>query len=318
MPTPERPSPPRPRSVLGGPLLLAATLFVATICAGLTVIWLLDRSSDPGPWAAVVVVTAIVATVASAYAEGTWSARITRTTELGNATRLLAVAAVLLVIPTMILQVIDEEAELEPRGTAAACPEGEVPAAAFEDVEAGSDEAELASCLRWWGLLAPEAVAFSGTDTVLRGEMASLLDRLVAAGGAPLPEAPEVAVPDPASPDAGAIARVQAAGLMGSGDPATFAPGDPIPRDQLATVVARAHRHVTGAPLPEGDPGRYTDIEGNVHADNIGAAAAAGIVVAVDDGVFEPGAASSRAQVGTILARTLDLWVTDGITALPG
>ncbi len=309
------------RSVLAGPLVLAATLFVATLCACIALVWLVDTSSDPGPWAVVLVVVAIAATIVSAYAESSWSARVTRTTELGNATRMFAVASVLLVIPTLLLQAVGDDegtVDLDARSTEAACPEGRVPDVGFADLELGTTEQRLASCLRWWGVLGPEATAFGGSETVLRGQLATYLERLVLAAGAPLPEVPGVVAPDPASPDAGSIVRVSGAGILGAGDIAAFAPGDPVTREQLSAAIARAHLHAAGTPLPEAERAAFTDLEANPLAREIEAVAAAGIAVARDDeGRFNPTDLVNRTQVATVLGRTLDLWVTDGVTQPP-
>jgi hypothetical protein len=85
---------------------------------------------------------------------------------------------------------------------------------------------------------------------------------------------------------------------------ATFAPGRAVTRAQLASLLARTLDELE-LPLPPvaGSPA-FSDID-EPHADNIRRLAAAGIVEGKGDGRFDPAAAVSRAQLASLLVRTL-------------
>ena len=90
-------------------------------------------------------------------------------------------------------------------------------------------------------------------------------------------------------------------------DPARFCPTEPVRRDQMASFLVRSFD------LPGGDPGMFSDIEGNVHEANIDAVDAAGVTLgcAVDPSRYCPDAKTSRAQMATVLYRALQFKLHD-------
>jgi hypothetical protein len=94
---------------------------------------------------------------------------------------------------------------------------------------------------------------------------------------------------------------------QGTSDPRRYAPRNAVTRGQLASFLARTYEQATGERLADG-PRRFRDTAGSVHARNIDALAAAGVIAGVGDGTrFAPNATVTRGQMASFLARTLDL-----------
>ncbi len=92
----------------------------------------------------------------------------------------------------------------------------------------------------------------------------------------------------------------------------TFGPTHALSRAQMATIVRNLIETAMAAPLPTGTPGRFTDIDGNVHADNIEALADAGVVNGRTQDRYDPAAAVRRDEMATFVANALDL-IDDGL-----
>ena len=102
-------------------------------------------------------------------------------------------------------------------------------------------------------------------------------------------------------PHARSIAAVAERGITrGCGDGRTFCPDDTVTRGQVATFVTRAFD------LPAGKTGTFVDV-GGVHAPGIEALAAARITRGCSADRFCPADGLTRAQMASLLARTLDL-----------
>jgi hypothetical protein len=85
-----------------------------------------------------------------------------------------------------------------------------------------------------------------------------------------------------------------------------YCPNEPVTRAQMAMFLTRA------LDLPEGEPGRFSDV-GGAHADGANAIAAAGISLGCEDGSkFCPYAPVTRAQMASFFARALGLELGDG------
>lgn len=302
-----------------GRLAMIGALVVALICLAFSVRWLVDESRQPGVGLFVLPIVAIAALAATAFAEKTWSARPSRTTELGNTTRLVSIGAILLVVPSMLIAFAGDDRRGNAGGIDLACPEGEVPDAGFVDVLPESSHARAVNCLAWWGIVSAEGESFQPSSTLTRAQMATTIDRTTTAAGAELADGDLTFTDIDDDTHADAIARVAAADIMGGRNAEAFDPGGTVTRAQMATLVARVYEHVAGEPLAgaeEGDDPAFDDVGESLHADNIRAAAAAGIITG-KDGRFQPGDSVTRAQMATMLARTLDILVLDGATELP-
>jgi hypothetical protein len=90
-------------------------------------------------------------------------------------------------------------------------------------------------------------------------------------------------------------------GIAQGTSPTTYAPVQPVRRDQMASFIARTVE-VAGATLPQGR-NQFTDLGGNTHRDSIERLAAAGIVQGVGADRYAPGASVTRGQMGSFLAR---------------
>ncbi|HUF33780.1 MAG TPA: S-layer homology domain-containing protein [Acidimicrobiales bacterium] len=303
-------------STISGALVLAACLFVTTLCLGFSVLWLVDSSMEPGWWLVGLPAAAFVALGVSAFADNTWSARATRTTELGNTTRLFALVSVLLLAPTALMQLVAAEDEVHPRGIDGACPSERLPDHGYDDLAPGSAQEQAVRCLSWWGVVTAEGGTYGGEAQVTREQMASFLDRVLAAAGHDLPVARARFDDTEGSVHQPAIARVAAAGLMGDPDGGTFSPVATVSRAEVSSLVARAHTALTGEELPAPVGRPFLDLRDHPHADNVEAVALAGIA-AGSGATFRPDVPVDRAQLAVILARTLDLWVEQGAAELP-
>lgn len=81
----------------------------------------------------------------------------------------------------------------------------------------------------------------------------------------------------------------------------TYRPGVKVSRGQMASFLARALN------LTPGDPRRFPDAAGSVHAGNIAAVADAGIAVGFLDGTYRADAPVTRAQMATFLKHAAQL-----------
>ena len=101
----------------------------------------------------------------------------------------------------------------------------------------------------------------------------------------------------------GMIEAIAAEGItLGCNEEGTlFCPGDPVRRDQMASFIAR------GFELPATTQDFFPDDEGNTHEDNINRLAAAGITEGLEDGTYDPAGVVTRAQMGSFLARAMEL-----------
>ncbi|HEX2369682.1 MAG TPA: S-layer homology domain-containing protein [Acidimicrobiia bacterium] len=99
------------------------------------------------------------------------------------------------------------------------------------------------------------------------------------------------------------IEAIAAAGItLGCNPEGTlYCPHDPVRRDQMASFIAR------GFELPATTEDFFPDDEGNTHEDNVNRLAAAGITVGLEDGTYDPTGLVTRAQMGSFLARAMEL-----------
>jgi hypothetical protein len=104
-----------------------------------------------------------------------------------------------------------------------------------------------------------------------------------------------------------AILELARDGILRGGVDGLFRPADPITRGQVAAVLART------AGLTPVTPSRFPDVAGSVHAGDIEALAAAGIIDGYADGTFRPLEPIRRDHVAALVARWLGVEpVADG------
>jgi glucose/arabinose dehydrogenase len=98
------------------------------------------------------------------------------------------------------------------------------------------------------------------------------------------------------------ILWIHSAGITtGCGGGPFFCPGAAVPREQMASFLARAKG------LPSTGTDFFTDDEASIHEDNINRSAAAGITTGCGGGQFCPTSSVSREQMASFLVRALSL-----------
>lgn len=86
----------------------------------------------------------------------------------------------------------------------------------------------------------------------------------------------------------------------------SYAPVEPVRRDQMASFVARLIERA-GVELPEPSSQGFTDIDGNVHADAINQLAELGVAAGIDGTTYAPARPVTRAQMASFLVRAYEL-----------
>jgi hypothetical protein len=204
-------------------------------------------------------------------------------------------------------------------GVDAACDERAREAAAFVDVASEDPHAGAIGCLAAYrvtqGRFIDGEKVFQPGSAVTRQQMASFvahtLDQLPADVSA-LPEAEPTGFVDaheisPAHrPN---VERLHAAGVVAGYADDTFRPGEPIDRAQMASFLARAIEGALGEELVGVDA--FDDVEGP-HRASIEKLTAIGVVGGTTDTTYGPDAATTRAQMATMVARTLGHFVDVG------
>ncbi|MBS3940765.1 MAG: carboxypeptidase regulatory-like domain-containing protein [Actinobacteria bacterium] len=144
--------------------------------------------------------------------------------------------------------------------------------------------------------------SFDAGGVLRRDQAAAILARALGldlgGGDGGFPDVPEGAT------HAAAIAALMALDppIISGFTDGTFRPGAFITRDQLASIVVRAYRDQLEDPSGEGFP----DVpSGSVHADAIDRLISSGAISGFPDGSFGSGRDISRAQVASVIARSL-------------
>lgn len=155
------------------------------------------------------------------------------------------------------------------------------------------------------------SLEFRPATTVTRGQMASFVARTLGATGVQLP--PPAPAPDrladlDGSPHADAVHRLRAAGVVSGRSAATYAPADPVTRGQTASLLLRAAAFARGDDVGtlEHAESPFTDVMGSVNAGAVAGAYALGLVNGVDETTYAPAAATTRAQMASLVVRLLE------------
>jgi len=144
---------------------------------------------------------------------------------------------------------------------------------------------------------------FCPEQPVTRAEMATFLTRALNLGEASIQPFTDIA----GSTHEASINSIYAAGITKGCNPPTddeYCPDEPITRDEMASMLARAFDLAPSTDTP------FTDIASSVHAANINALAAAGITRGCnppDDDHFCPTQLITREQMASFLTRALGL-----------
>jgi protocatechuate 3,4-dioxygenase beta subunit len=206
-----------------------------------------------------------------------------------------------------------------PRSTDAACPPARVPANRFSDVPNGSTHERSISCLVWWGVAnGRTATTYAPSAGVTRDAMAAFVARAIlkAKPGALSDAPPDAFGDDGASVHQKAINQLAAAGIVGGTGGGNYSPSAVVTRGQMARFLANAAKHVLGQALPV-ERDLFSDDATSVFQDDINRVAEVGITGGRGDGTYNPTGPVLRDQMGSFLARSLDLFVSRGTGTPP-
>ena len=181
------------------------------------------------------------------------------------------------------------------------------PRAAFTDVDDGDVHAPGIDCLVWHEITQGVSFdRFAPDSTLRRDEFASLLLRTLSLLGTELPSPERDQFDDVRGTHADAVSRLAEVGVVQGTAPRSFSPHAPVRRDQLATVLVRAHRLATeNAPTTRNHD--FEDVAGNPHEHLIAEAASLGLLHGVTSRRYEPHRLSSRAQAASVLGQLLEV-----------
>lgn len=209
------------------------------------------------------------------------------------------------------------------RGMEAACDERAQDVDRFADVDPDSVHAGAIDCLWVYNVVQGrfvdgQEVRYDPTGEVTRQQMASFVARSLDQLRDEVYALP-VSDADPSFDDAGSISsahrlsvvRLEQAGIVVGYEDGTFRPTESIDRAQMASLIARAIEDVIGRELARPDDSPFTDI-GGTHEANIEKLAAIGVVQGRTDTTYAPLASTTRAQMATMIARSLSYFVTEG------
>lgn len=198
--------------------------------------------------------------------------------------------------------------------TSVACPEGEVPTAAFADREEIPEAHRFnVDCAAWRDIVAGfEDGTYRPVLPVRRDQMATFIAGMLEAAGVDLPQPDQerfVDVPDDSAHDE-AVHQLAAAGIVRGGalglDADSYGPGLRVRRDQMASFLVRAAEFATGEDLASQTQAFEDVSEGNAHFATVNGAAEAGYAQGFGDGTYRPGSDVRRDQMASFVVRVLD------------
>jgi subtilisin family serine protease len=188
----------------------------------------------------------------------------------------------------------------------------------FPDVPAGPPHGDNVGCVAGFGIAQGRADGtFGPAGDVRRDQMASFLARMLRVAGVELPAAPASTFPDvTGGPHARAIAQLTDLEVIQGRPGGTYQPAGTVTRAQMASFLVRSLEVALEQDLAPAGPGSFTDI-GGVHADNIRVAQELGVAQGRTATTFAPNASVLRGQMGSFIARSLDVLADEGIELTP-
>jgi hypothetical protein len=226
--------------------------------------------------------------------------------------RLAMLACAVCMTATSFTAVPASAAEAQARGIDSACPSS-TPEDGFADVAADSAHERAIDCIVWWGVASGRSrTSYAPGDLVSRGQMASFISNLVTSSGGELPPASvDHFRDDNGSPHEANINRLAEAGIIGGRGDGLYAPDAFVDRGAMAKFLVMAYESRSGRGL-SGTADYFDDDNGTTHEANINKAAAAGFTGGAATGGYGPGLPVKRDQMGSFIARVLDLLAADG------
>jgi hypothetical protein len=199
--------------------------------------------------------------------------------------------------------------------------------APFADVSTDGTHAEAVACLWVYNIVrgttatGADGFAYQPGEVVNRQQMASfvaqaldvVLDRHHALPDADAGDAAERFSDGDRISQAHAVnvVRLHDAGVVDGYPDDTYRPGTAINRAQMASFLVRAIEDVTGEELPR--TATFDDVDENsVHAASIEKLASIGVTSGYDGEQYAPAGDTTRAQMASFVARTLDYLAGEG------
>ncbi len=146
---------------------------------------------------------------------------------------------------------------------------------------------------------------FSPDDTATREQAAVLIQRIMAvSGGMCASRVPPWSDLSSTSFAIGEISCLYGSGLINGTTATTFSPSAPVTRTETAALVARLYRYLSTNTCPTTPP-PFTDTTGHWAADDIACVYGLGIDTGTTATTFSPDDMVTRADMATILARTI-------------
>jgi hypothetical protein len=200
-----------------------------------------------------------------------------------------------------------------PGSIQASCPSGLVPPSGFVDTE-GNNHAAAIDCLKAWHITnGTTSTSYSPSSTVTRAQMASFLVRLIEGSGVVLDPGSDAFTDDDGNTHEANINKLAAAGITSGRSPGAYDPGGLVTRAQMATFLARTYEKVAARTVSlEGIVDRFSDDNGLTHEVNINKVALLGITQGKTPTTYDPASNLTRAQMASLLARTLSRLVAEG------
>ena len=145
----------------------------------------------------------------------------------------------------------------------------------------------------------------SPDDTATREQAAVLIQRIMAvSGGLCTSRVPPWSDLSSTSFAIGEISCLYGSGLINGTTTTTFSPSAPVTRAETAALVARLYRYLSTNTCPTTPP-PFTDTTGNWASTDIACVYGLGIDTGTTATTFSPGDTLTRADMATILARTI-------------
>ena len=149
------------------------------------------------------------------------------------------------------------------------------------------------------------ATTFSPDDVANREQVAVLIQRVMAvSGGLCTSRVPPWVDLASTSFAIGEVSCLYGSGLINGTTASTFSPAAPVTRAETAALVARIYRYLSTSACPTDTP-PFTDTAGNWATADIACVYELGIDTGTTATTFTPGGTVTRAEMATILARTI-------------
>jgi hypothetical protein len=204
------------------------------------------------------------------------------------------------------------------RNIASACPRG-LPDDGFGDVAATNPHEHAIDCLTFWDVTTGASAArYFPQRPVTRAELATFVANVLDRTDRGLPASPDDAFRDDESQqthEAGINALAAAGVVRGDADGA-FNPARPVTRAQMATFLVNAVSYASNVVI-DTQTDRFADDDDSVHEEHINGAAQLRLATGLPGGGYGGSRPLRRDQMGSFVARLLDLLVDARVLTHP-